>query len=300
MGLDTSLPCSQQSLAIGEPIAGTATAEVRAWICVEYRERWEPDVADVPLPAALRARIAAAARHRPRLQLIRRWHADGPLQAFVVRTEPSPRIWRFRFEDHAALGAIDLDALLASNAPLGEPDPPDTLQLVCTHGRRDRCCALRGVAFFKSLHDLGPRGELWQTSHLGGHRFAATMVHLPRGICYGRLTPEDAEAMLAAHTAGHLYDLRRYRGQTRYPAPVQAAESWLREQEGDMSLEGPRLIAHGPEGHRYQATFERHLKRHRLVLEPRRSAALRKTSCDAADLTPVTWHYVVRHETEMI
>src|SRR5690606_10098426 len=130
-------------------------------------------------------------------------------------------------------------------------------QLVCTHGRRDRCCALRGVAFFKSLSDLGPRGELWQTSHLGGHRFAATMVHLPRGVCYGRLVPEDAEAMTSAHTAGRLYDLRRYRGQTRYPTPVQAAESWLREQEGDMSLEGPRLVSHGPEGKRYQATFAR-------------------------------------------
>lgn len=295
--IDTSLPCSQQSFAIAEPIAGSAAPEVRAWLCLEYRERWEADIADNPLPPRLRQRIAAASRHGLRTQLVRRWNAEGPLQALLVRTEPRPRVWRFRVDDHAALGAIDLDALLASDDFAGEADVPSEIYLVCTHGRRDRCCALRGTAFFKSLFDLSPSAELWQSSHLGGHRFAATLVYLPRGICYGRLVPEDAEAMLAAHAQGRLYDLRRYRGQTRYPTSVQSAEAWLREQEGDMSLDGPKLLDFSPQGARHQARFQvRDVQHHRLLVEPRRSAVLRKSSCEAAEATAASWHYVVRHE----
>jgi hypothetical protein len=49
--------------------------------------------------------------------------------------------------------------------------------LVCTNGRRDVCCALWGQRFYAAAAALLP--NVWQTTHLGGHRFAATAVSLP-------------------------------------------------------------------------------------------------------------------------
>ncbi|MBW1881098.1 MAG: hypothetical protein JRI25_21740 [Deltaproteobacteria bacterium] len=45
----------------------------------------------------------------------------------------------------------------------------------CTHGQRDRWCGRHGGRVFSALRD--PLWEAaWQTSHPGGHRFAATWL----------------------------------------------------------------------------------------------------------------------------
>lgn len=305
--LDLSLPCSQQSTALGEPIHGTATAHIGAWLLIEHRERWEPRIEDTPFPAALRDKLEALdPRHRVRVQLIRRWQATGPLQAFVVRmgsdVHPEPSIMRFRIDRHEELAALDLNRILdgTSEAPAA-PDPPSDLFLVCTHGKRDRCCAMWGVAFCKALVDAAPPGEVWQCSHLGGHRFAATAVHLPSGIQYGRLAPEEAPQLAEAHRAGRLYDLRRYRGQTRYPAAVQAAEAWLREHTGDLSLVGPAFVEAQQHGARTSVRFQGVGNiHHRVVVEPRRGTIARKASCESEDLSVAQWLYTVRHEAQMV
>ena len=60
------------------------------------------------------------------------------------------------------------------------------LVLVCTHGRRDRCCAVKGRPLVNELEKLYPfnRGSdvVWETSHIKGHRFAATLLLMPWGL----------------------------------------------------------------------------------------------------------------------
>ena len=60
---------------------------------------------------------------------------------------------------------------------------------MCTNGRRDRCCALLGRPLAAEIVAAG-HSEVWEVTHLGGHRFSPTMLVLPHGYAYGRLTAE--------------------------------------------------------------------------------------------------------------
>jgi hypothetical protein len=68
--------------------------------------------------------------------------------------------------------------------------------LVCTHGTRDNCCAVLGVPTYQHLRYLAttdePEWRVWRCSHIGGHRFAPTLIDLPSGRFWARITPERA------------------------------------------------------------------------------------------------------------
>jgi (2Fe-2S) ferredoxin len=89
---------------------------------------------------------------------------------------------------------------------------------VCVHANRDARCGKWGPLFYEALaHEVTRQGAIahvHRTSHIGGHRFAATCIVYPQGIWYGRLRPEDAgrfveevlleERLLADHYRGRL------------------------------------------------------------------------------------------------
>ena len=90
------------------------------------------------------------------------------------------------------------------------------LVLVCGHGTRDACCALRGTAVYAALAPItSATDELWISSHQGGHRFAANVLVLPAGIQLGRVTPESAPHVVARALAGRI-ELEHYRGRIAY------------------------------------------------------------------------------------
>jgi hypothetical protein len=88
-------------------------------------------------------------------------------------------------------------AEMATELEAGWPRRPaaeiDTapLYLVCAHGRHDACCALRGRPVAQALERVRP-GRVWETTHLGGDRFAANLLVLPTGELYGRVPPAVA------------------------------------------------------------------------------------------------------------
>jgi hypothetical protein len=296
--IDHSLPCSKQSIVSGEPIAGTATAGVEVWLLIEQRDRWEADVTRGHLPPTIEARVDELSRDHPalRLQLLRRPGATGSLLAYVVTTGAVAAVHRFEIERHEDLLEVDLDALVRGELTSVSGTRP--LYLVCTHGRRDRCCAMYGLPFYRALSEMDLDAEVWQSSHQGGHRFAACVLYLPDGLHYGRLDPVEAEALVHAHARGELYLLNRYRGQTRFAAHVQAAESWLREQEQILAIDGLTLIDHGPlAGGRFAARFRiGDGTLHSLTVEPRRGRLARLASCGAEQAEVPRWFEVVRHE----
>lgn len=301
--VDLSRPCSKQSLAAGEPIAGSATASVRAWLLIEHRGRWERDIASTEMPQSAHRWLAGLLnRHRHlRPQLIRRPSDHGPLHVFVVLTDRTRRIRRFTIDSHDELADLPVETLVEGSGDAGAPGP-EALYLVCTHGRRDLCCSRHGVAFHKALSEQSLDGELWQSSHQGGHRFAATMVYLPSGIQYGRLLPEEAAMVAEAHKQGEVYALNRYRGQTRLSAPIQAAEAWLRQELGMMAFDGLTLIERklvDRDADRWTAQFRApDSLLHRLTVEPRHGQLARLASCGDEEATPARWYYVVRHEAQ--
>ena len=71
---------------------------------------------------------------------------------------------------------------------------------VCVHGSRDTCCASFGSPVYQYLRNqLIPKfGSLrvWQSSHIGGHKFAPNIIDFPSGRNWVRLTEQEAEVVV--------------------------------------------------------------------------------------------------------
>ena len=66
-------------------------------------------------------------------------------------------------------------------------------------------------------------GPVWETTHVGGHRFAANLVLLPHGLYYGPVTVALAAAAIDAYQRGSVV-VDRYRGRAGQPQAEQEAE----------------------------------------------------------------------------
>jgi Sucrase/ferredoxin-like len=169
-----------------------------------------------------------------RVLFVRRPDRRGP-EATVMAArsdEDGGELRRLLLPSLEALPEADLDA----GERLGGP-----LVLVCVHGRRDPCCARLGVPVFDALAaDVAPQ-LLWQSSHQGGHRFAANVLALPAGISLGRVAPESASAVAAQLRAGQI-PLEHFRGRTIHPPPAQAAETAVRSRLGLRALGDVRVL----------------------------------------------------------
>jgi hypothetical protein len=292
--VDGSLACSEQSLCAGEPLRGTAT-HVELWILLEHRGAWEPQALDSALPEGARAWLRSAAAHaRSRVLLVRRPAAEGPLTLVVMRSGPSTRERRYALADHDALARVPLAEVAPDALPVVQAPRP--MVLVCTHGRRDRCCARHGTALYRDLAALAPDAELWQSSHQGGHRFAANVVLLPEGVQYGRLRAEHARGLVAARAEGKLFDLAHYRGQTRWAAPAQTAEAWLRGQLEELRFDAIELASEEAleDGCHGVTLRTRDGLLHRITVAERQGVSVRSESCDGEATAP-RWLEVVRH-----
>lgn len=240
--------CSTRSVELDEPIAGTAVV-ARHWILLELDAPWAPKAIDSEgLGARVRAHIEAALAAVPdaRLQLIRRPDTGpGVVRLMIVSMseggERTIRSWQPASLDDVC----DIDLVGACRTLEGGTPVDDPLVLVCTHGRRDRCCAIAGVPFFRALHARQPQ-MVWQTSHLGGHRFAATAVVFPAGVQYGRLGPIDAPALLDAVATGTIMALDRYRGRTGLSRPAQVAAIAIRADARALEIQAVQHVRSEP------------------------------------------------------
>lgn len=283
--------CSALAEQLGEPMIGTVDRRDR-WLLLEDRSAWGSHAVRDLFGADVEAR---AKELGVRLLLVRRREgdlADDAERAAILVDTVTGRIARRTVASAADLVVDDVATMAVDDFGelLHEP-----LFLVCTNGKRDACCALRGRALVASL--AATHGDrVWETTHLGGHRFAGNLVCLPDGIVYGRVTPIDGPRLADAYVAGRL-DPSHLRGRSAWPHPAQVAEQVLRERldldgVGDVALERATLDAdHATVVLRARTaahTFELHADR----LQP-----ARPTSCRADDAeSPL--HWVVSELTE--
>ena len=178
--------CSLASLDDAEPMTGTAPADPEL-LLVECPGPWGRDaLTDNRLPDDVRRHLASLDL---KVLLLRR--PDGPSGegTYVARASATPTGFEVReavLERPEDLLDLDLEAGLTAR------DEP--LWLVCTNGKRDRCCAEIGRPIAGALAARWPDGT-WETTHLGGHRFSGTLLALPSGLALGRL---DAASALEA------------------------------------------------------------------------------------------------------
>ncbi|MDI3402477.1 sucrase ferredoxin [Streptomyces cavernicola] len=239
--------CATASRDLDEPVAGTA-ATARTWLLLEQSGPWGAKALTSSHldPELGRALEAAAEGTGVRVALIRRpgRHADchdaARRHVFAAHVDPaSPTTWlhsaviddpaRLLQLDFAALGKGDhhtfdhaLDAAPHTGAPLA---------LVCTNGKRDRCCALLGRPLAAELTAAGEPGA-WEVTHLGGHRFSPTLLVLPYGYAYGRVGAEEVRGVLAAAGEGRVV-VDGCRGSSAWERPGQAAELAVRRFSGE-------------------------------------------------------------------
>ncbi|SFN77999.1 hypothetical protein SAMN05216207_102138 [Pseudonocardia ammonioxydans] len=218
--------CSALSEEAGEPLEGTAPA-ARRLIAVEHVGAWPRTVADHADPdvAELFGRLR---REDVLLLLIRRpgragRDCDGARTVYVADLAPGGS----RVTARTVRSTDDL-ASIAFDPGAGEP-VTDPVLLVCAHGRRDVCCAVRGRALASEL--TGEGADVWECTHLGGHRFAPTALVLPTGYAYGRLDTGSALAALKAAAGGDV-DPWSCRGHVGLDPVAQVAEMAVREHAG--------------------------------------------------------------------
>ena len=182
--------------------------------------------------AAVAARLEErAARAGLRVLAIRRpGRSDGAARRWAVGRSGGLR-WG-GYHDDAEL----LDLVLDGAA--GEPDP-DPAYLVCTHGKRDVCCAISGRPVAAALEAIRP-GRVWECSHTGGHRFAPVVLALPVAALYGRVPVADVSALVAATERGEVI-AALLRGELGHPPAVQAALAHAREKYGIAAATGLRV-----------------------------------------------------------
>ncbi|MBA1836812.1 sucrase ferredoxin [Corynebacterium sp. zg912] len=218
------LPCSDVEV---EPLPGTAKPG-SVYVLFEWPEAWPRDVmGDAALGGELTDQLAPMLdEHDATLLLIRHPTREGRNISdhhlyLVFADEGVTEV--MHVDGPEAL--LDLDLSGPGRNGAVKRDRP--LLLICTHAKRDKCCAVKGRPLVNALHERHPFGPgndiVWETSHIKGHRFAPTMLLMPWAYSFGRMNVEATEAMLAAAGDG-LYFVPGNRGRGTLAPIEQVAE----------------------------------------------------------------------------
>lgn len=225
------------------PLYGTAP-HVDAWFLLEYPYPWgSHPTTENDLPPAIQDALQTQLENIPnsRLQFIK--HDDHPtlddLTLYIALVDDQqPTLYKIPLSSINDLLELDFAVFLKCEPSVAEYRTAKPLFLICTNTRRNSCCA-RGLPIYEALRQHEAI-EVWQTTHVGGHRYAATLIALPHSIYYGHVETEDVSAIVAAQSQDKVY-LPKMRGRTCYEPVVQAAEYFLRKQQGITAHEALQL-----------------------------------------------------------
>jgi hypothetical protein len=220
----------------GDPLEGNAPPAQR-WLLVEHPGPWgRVALTGSGLPAAaVRAMAGWQAAEAGRVLLVRRpGRVPVPARRRWFRVDPRPGRESVRTGSYGS--GAELAAVVGA---AGEPyEGP--LYAICAHGRHDTCCAVRGRPVAAALAAVEP-DRVWESSHLGGCRFAPALVLFPHGLVLGGMGPSDVARIVADHRAGRS-DPRWVRGRSVLPPPAQAAQHHARLATGDHRIDALRVV----------------------------------------------------------
>ena len=223
------LRCADAARMRGEPLHASA-ARYSRFLLLEVPGPWGKSAldgkhmdADVAQPLAHAAKAAGThvvlIRRPGRHPSVRAGTANRSMAwAFADTSPEAERVLWGSWRDPADLLDLDLNAAIPGPASAAGPQ---RLALVCTNGKRDQCCAIRGRPVAAAIA-AATDWDTWECSHLGGHRFAATAMLLPTGDMFGWLDPESALEVVQRFDLGQVM-LSHYRGRSGQSAPAQAA-----------------------------------------------------------------------------
>jgi hypothetical protein len=221
--------CSVVSKAAKEDPAGCGKPFV-GYLGIEVAPSWKHDVAESPrFPEGLReaverAQDAGVIGKFTALFPDPAYSREGYARVLYLHKPPGPFVAYDKSEYAVPEGEIVPLVEALAEGPDGlsrfERYEEDTSRvrdiLVCTHGSHDACCGKFGYPVYETLrYGYGGASKrqlrVWRTSHIGGHRFAPTLIDFPEGRYWGHLEPEALEKLVLRK--GPVSELRRfYRG----------------------------------------------------------------------------------------
>lgn len=287
-GPGATAPCSDLTRAAADDPVGSGTA-FGTFLLLDYRRPWGRDAAgdatrDLLAPHAAGAAVAAQRLRTFAIRPVRdRQHAPG-VPALAGRVGHRALLTELEsIPDEAAVTGI------ADGAPPGRRRT-DVLVGVCTNARRDRCCAVRGRPVATALHAaFGDR--ITEISHLGGHRYAATMLVLPTGYSYGFLDPGAAHAVMAEALDGLVHP-DNLRGRADLAPEAQAADAFWRRRIGPAPVDDVRIGLVTTDGDESIVTAVVQGAAERALLRRVPGPAIPVTACGGKPIT--TGHWLVR------
>lgn len=219
----TSQSCSDVTV---EPLPGTARSGGLI-LALEHTRGWGKDILDgEALGKELTGQIKRYLKtYRAQLQFIRRPGRAGQQEQdsvalYIANAGAEPPTLEY-LELTGPEDLLQVDLSTPGSVPgavrVGHP-----LLLVCTHGKRDMCCAVKGRPLAGGLHREYPE-ITWESSHTKGHRFAPSMILLPWNYSFGTLDLAGASAMLDDVLAGRL-PVTGNRGRGTLDSRAQVAE----------------------------------------------------------------------------
>lgn len=256
-----SLRCSDINV---EPLPGTAKTG-SGFVLFEYAGAWSRDVLDggtfsPELTAQLKKNLKKSGMG---LQLIRKPGREGrnveKHNLFLVFSKEAI-IEHVVVDSPEAILDMDLSQPGKNNAQ--RVDHP--VLLICTHSKRDVCCALKGRPLAAAVEpQFGPL-HVWEASHTKGHRFAPSMLLMPWNYSFGQLNEEETMQLFQSALDNKLF-LPVNRGRGTFDARGQVAEIAVAEVFGgaiapaslQVDVEEDSVLVTHPEGRSWNVELER-------------------------------------------
>ncbi|MEC9483065.1 MAG: sucrase ferredoxin [Halomonas sp.] len=281
--------CTDLSYEQGDPLAGTAAHAERNLLLSWPRSKWQRNLRHASdMPATLVQKLDAIAAEGRRINLIHR-HGQDP-ERHEVFLMPERR--RFTVPREALEGFLGAWQSQASLAPWEQESVKHDLLLCCTHGKKDKCCAKYGYRTYKCLAQTVEAHQLpfdvWESSHLGGCRLAASIILLSPVRKYGRITPEQVLSFLQAEAQGHRF-LPGYRGDSQLTPAQQCAQlAALASLERETGQPRMTLLDDSGDDHQRHVlwAWKQAASHGRLQVSCRTTAIMRVDMCSALEEGP--------------
>lgn len=232
----TNFSCARNSHDLNESFLGTASP-FRYALVIEYHDEFpESAIIGSSLSEDLKRHILRLYEIHAAVRILLMKQSDKQKKKRLFWADCQPgenKLWYYEFEDYKDLLALKLGETSSEWIEITEEQ-----FFICTNGQHDPCCGKYGNDLYEVAAD---KKNVWQTTHLGGDRFAANVLALPSGVYYRRVHIQALEEMIKCHSHNKIY-LPNFAGRTVYDRPVQVAEYFIREKTHLLDLDALKFV----------------------------------------------------------
>ncbi len=232
--------CSRISTDHKEPWLGTASP-AKVWIAVSHSKPWGASaLASIDIGETNRKHLTTIFAICPdsRVQVITQDISTEKTLFFAVAFESDQRLYRIPLVSYDDVQNLSWQSMMDGDKAYDQYLTDEPIYLVCTNDQHDPCCGRVGQALFEETKIAK---QVWQSSHLGGDRFAANVVSLPQGNYYRRVTNDGLKKIIDAENHA-LVDLQHFAGRSCYARIEQVAYYYLLEAQPEAKINQWRLV----------------------------------------------------------